>query len=136
LYWLWGDPQSLQNLQRQIDGMWARIRRLEHTTMTTAQDSIDRAVAAAALIKAEFASLREQLAAEERDDQAQVDAAVAAARNADMDRIDALTATLTELLPGEPPAVDTPAPGEPATLPDGESSDDVVAAGPGTTVPF
>lgn len=109
-----------------------RVRRLE-LIMTTAQDNIDKALAVAALLKAEFASLRAQLEAEQTDDQVQVDAAVAAARQADMDRVEQLTNVLAEMLPGTTPVVDVPPAGEPATLPDGQTSDDVVAAGPGAT---
>lgn len=104
--------------------------------MTTSFDEQEtRGAQLVALIQAEFASLRQQLADEQADDQAQVDAAVTDARNADAERLGKLLDTLAQVVPGTPPVVETPAPGEPAELPaevtPGDqgpvTSDDVIA---------
>lgn len=106
-----------------------RLNRLEKQ-MTAMDSSIENAARIVGLARAEFASLREQLAAEQLDDQAQVDTAVAAARAADAERLDNLLGSLAEVLPAEVPEVPTPPAGEPAVDPvSGESSDDVIAPG-------
>jgi hypothetical protein len=81
-------------------------------------DKLDeRAAQIAGLLQAEFASLRAQLEAEHADDAEQVDAAVKTARAADLERVGKLLDVFAQLLPGETPQVETPAPGEPAELP-------------------
>lgn len=96
-----------------------------------------RAAQIAALLKAEFASLRSQLDAALADDAAEVDAAVKQALNADSERVGKLLDTFADILPGaNAPVVETPAPGEPAVIPAEEtpaeqgpvSSDDVITA--------
>jgi hypothetical protein len=108
----------------------ARISRLEHW-MTTADANWAEAARIVGLVRAEVTSLREQLAAEEVDDQAQVDTAVAEARRVDAERLDELVGVLAQTLPADVPDVPTPAPGEPAVDPDsGQSSDEVIANPP------
>lgn len=96
--------------------------------MTAFDDKLVQAAALVGRIRAEFQSLRDQLTAEQADDQAQVDTAVTDARRADADRLAALVDNLAEVLPAAVPTVPTPGPGEPATDPaTGETSDEVLA---------
>lgn len=100
--------------------------------MTAFDDKLVQAAALVGRIRAEFQSLRDQLAAEQAaeqaDDQAQVDTAVAAARDADAARVGGLVDALAELLPADVPELPVPEPGQPATDPaTGETSDEVLA---------
>jgi hypothetical protein len=106
-----------------------RITRLEKL-MTAMDQKWNEAGRLVGLARAELASLREQLEAEQLDDAAQADAAVTEARSADAARLDALIGALADVVPVTVPDVPTPAPGEPAVDPEsGESSDDVLAPG-------
>lgn len=135
----WRNLSGLRFLVRQHG---RRLLSLEEQ-MTAFEDQMSRGAQIVGLLRAEFASLRQQVAdlsgqvaAEEADDQAQVAAGVDAARQADADRVGSLIDQLAEVLPAEVPQVPTPEPGEPATDPStGESSDDVVGGGgtPDTT---
>lgn len=107
-----------------------RLTRLE-TRMSAFDDRLAEAAALVGRIRAEVQSLRDQLTAEQTDDQAQVDAAVAEARQADADRVGSLVDLLAEILPADVPDVPVPEPGQPATDPTtGETSDEVLAAQP------
>lgn len=119
----------LSDLRAAVLRLGSRMTALEARMTASFDEQEARGQQLVALIKAEFTSLRQQLAEEEADDQTQVDTAVTAARAADADRLGRLIDTLAEVLPGQTPEVPVPDPGEPATLPDtGETSDDVVDA--------
>lgn len=119
----WQDLANTPVLVRQHS---RRLNDLEER-MTSTEDAWGRAATIIGLVRAEVASLRDQLATEDADDQAQVDTAVTAARQSDADRLAQLVDALAEVLPADVPDVPTPGPGEPATDPGtGESSDDVV----------
>lgn len=116
----------LSDLRARLMAHGLRIRRIEEKLMDY-DEQITRGGQILALVKAEFASLREQLAAEEADDQAQVSTAVASARAADAERLGGLIDSLAEVLPVVVPDVEVPAAGEPAVIPEtGETSDDVI----------
>lgn len=111
-----------------------RVNALEARMTASMDEQEARGQQLVALIKAEFESLRSQLAAEEADDQTQVDAAVTDARSKDAERVGRLLDTLAQVLPGTPQEVPVPDPGEPATLPDDgdpadgpTTSEDVIA---------
>lgn len=130
----WPDLSNIPVLVRQHS---RRLNSLEDR-MTSTENAVDDQIARGrqivGLLRAEFASLRGQvtdltgrLDAEETDDQAQADAAVTQARQADAARVAALIDELATVLPGDVPQVPTPAPGDPATDPgSGTSSDDVL----------
>lgn len=112
-----------------------RIKNLE-TRMTAFDDALQQAARIVGLVQAEVTSLRQQLAAEETDDQAQVDAAVADARQRDADRLNDLVGQLATVLPADVPDVPVPDPGQPAVDPaTGQSSDDVIATPEDGTTP-
>ncbi len=89
-----------------------RINRLE-SRMTMAENAAyNRAAEVVGLIRAEFESLRSQLA--------NVDAALEADAQADAERLTALVDELVSVLPSGVPDVPVPDPGQPAELPEGD----------------
>lgn len=95
--------------------------------MASMNDALAEAARVVGLVKAEVASLRDQLVAEQSDD----DAEVAAAREADAARLSELVGVLAEALPAAVPDVPAPGPGQPATDPEtGQTSDEVIANPP------
>jgi hypothetical protein len=102
--------------ERRFDDLWSYVMdQTEEITkmgerMTSAEnEAYARAAEVVGLIKAEFASLREQL-----DSSAE---ALSADAQADADRLNGLMDELASVLPAEVPEVPTPEPGQPAELP-------------------
>lgn len=113
LTWLTAPWTALSDMQAQLTRLQMKSIELE-TRMTSAENAAyARAAEVVGLIKAEFASLRQQVA----------DAATAGAAaleqdaQTDADRINGLIDELAEVLPAEVPDVPVPAPGEAAELP-------------------
>lgn len=120
--------RHLRAVEEQQTRMGERMTSMEQNE----QQRWDEVGRVAGLVVAEVASIKEQLAAAIADKDAAVAAGVASAlgaeAQADIDRLDALTARLSEVLPVAVPDVPVPDPGEPAVDPgSGQSSDDVLA---------
>lgn len=125
-------PVTRGELRRQLILVWDHViaqtkatttalERMEER-MTTAEDTAyNRLAELIALVKAETASLREQVAAAVADKEAAVAAGVASALGEesarDVERLTGLIAELESAVPVPVPEVPVPAPGEPAELP-------------------
>lgn len=112
-FWLVG-PWRRQNDHDELTvSMLARLNHLENLMSSAESAAYARAAEVVGLIKAEFASLRQQVA-----DAANAGAAALEAdAQADADRINGLIDDLVTVLPVDVPEVEVPAPGAPAELP-------------------
>lgn len=124
--------RHLQAVEENQILMEARVTSVEQNE----QARWDEAARIAGLVVAEVASIKSQLAEAIADKDAAVAAGVASAlgeeAQRDIDRLDALTARLSEVLPVEVVQVPVPDPGEPAVDPDsGQTSDEVLDSGSG-----
>lgn len=111
-YWAWlVGPWRRQNDRDELTiSMLRRLNHLENRMSSAESAAYVRAAEVVGLIKAEFASLREQVA--------NSDAALEADAQADADRINVLIDELVTVLPADVPDVEVPAPGAPAELPE------------------
>jgi len=102
-----------------------RLNNLEARMTSAENDAYARAAEVVGLIKAEFASLRQQV----QDAATAGAAALEQDAQADADRINGLIDELASVLPAEVPDVPVPAPGEAAELPDDSSGGGDVGGG-------
>lgn len=105
---------ELARMQAQIRNLQSEIVTLRSAMSSAESAAYERAAEVVGLIRAEFASLRDQLA--------NSDVALEADAQADADRLNGLVDELVSVLPAEVPEVSVPDPGQPAELPaEGES---------------
>lgn len=113
--WLPATRGQVENLWSYVLGQTEHITRIGERMTTAENEAYVRAAQLVGLIKAEFASLRQQLADK--------DAALNADAQADADRLNGLLDELATVVPADVPDVPVPDPGQPAELPD-DSADD------------
>ena len=125
---------------RVLAGLARRIDNLEERMSTVEQQTWDEIGTLVGLVEAEVMSLRQSNAAKDAaleaaraeladadvDAQQKVDDALALDSQADTDRAVRLVQRLRAVVPVEVPAIDVPPPGEPAELPDGSTSDELL----------
>lgn len=127
-YWAWfTGPWRRQNTHDELTvSMLTRLNHLENRMSSAESAAYARAAEVVGLIKAEFASLRQQVA----DAATAGAAALEADAQADADRINSLIDELAEVLPADVPEVEVPAPGAPAELPSDPAPEPEVPAEP------
>jgi len=112
----WLRPVTQRKFDFHIRRIWKKLQELETRMSSAEQDQYDRGAALVGLLKAEFASLHEQLTAALADQGAVVAAALGEDSAADAERIKGLLDELATVLPAVPD-VPVPLPGEPAQVP-------------------
>lgn len=110
---------ALPALQTQITYLQLCMIGMETRMTSTENAAYARAAEIVGLVRAEFASLRDELDRALQGADAAVAEALEADATADADRITALVDELAAVLPADVPDVAVPGPGEAAVLPDG-----------------